>query len=64
MQFIKLIVFAIIFEYLCCLGIIEREKPKITIDSNATHKLEVVKIHDTDIPNPKPAASTFQISIQ
>ena len=64
MHFVKLILVAIAIEFMCSIGVLEKEKPKASALKVKMESIQLNKENDQKIMTEVPASTPIQIKIQ
>ena len=64
MHFVKLILVAIAIEFMCCIGVLEKEKPKASVSKVKIELIQLNKENGQQIMTEVPASTPIQIKIQ
>ncbi len=64
MHFVKLILFAIAFEFMCCIGVLEKEKPKAPASEVKIESISFIKENDQKIMTEVKKSTPIHIRIQ
>ncbi len=64
MYFVKLILVAIAFEFMCCIGVMEKEKPEVSTFKVKIESIQLEKENDQNIVTEVSDTTPMQIRIQ